>query len=612
MMKKNPEKEIRALPVRLEVRQAGEDGKRTIAGVIRYDTESAVMRDFWGDSFVEELGAGCFDGSLKTRAVVGLWSHDTSQVLGNTKAGTLRVNSDTTGLNFELDLPDTQAGNDAWESIRRGDVDGVSFGMRVVKDKWSRVERDNKKLYKRSILDAELYEISPVAFPAYPSNEVNCRSLEEYKKSREGKKTMNLREREARQKLANLKQQADAIMAAADDEERDLTDDEQRDYIDLQSEIRSLEKRIASGEFKKDEKRRHPNIKVIEPANEWRSLGEQLQAVMRAGMPDGYIDERLTRRTASGLNESVPSDGGFLVNQDFSTELLKRTYETGVLASRCRRIPISTNANSMKINAVDESSRATGSRWGGVRAYWAAEADLYTDSKPKFRQMELNLDKLIGLCYATDELLEDAATLESVMQQAFAEEFAFVIDDCVFAGDGAGKPLGIMKSGALVTVPKENGQAANSVIFENIVNMWARLWAPSQKNAVWLVNQNVLPQLFALSFAVGTGGIPVYMPAGGISGQPYSTLFGRPVIPIEQAETLGTTGDIVLCDLSNYLLADKGGIDSAVSIHVRFLYDEQTFKFTYRVAGQPVFNKPLTPYKGTDEISPFVALATRV
>jgi len=610
-MKKNQGKEIRALPVRLEVRQTEDSSKRTITGKIKYDTESAVMRDFWGDSFVEELGAGCFDDSLKNRGVVGLWSHDTAQVLGNTKANTLRVNSDQAGLNFELDLPDTQAGSDAWESIKRGDVDGVSFGMRVVKDKWSRVERDSQKLYKRSILDAELYEISPVAFPAYPNNEVNCRSLEEYKKIREGKKTMKLQEREARQKLANLKAQADAIMAAADDEERDLSDDEQRDYIDLQTEIRSLEKRIKNGEFKKEEKRRQPNVKVIEPTNEWRSLGEQLQAVMRAGMPDGYVDERLTKRAASGLGESVPADGGFLVNQDFSSELLKRTYETGVLASRCRRIPISTNANSMKINAVAESSRATGSRWGGVRAYWAAEADKYTGSKPKFRQMELSLNKLIGLCYATDELIENSATLQSVIQQAFAEEFAFVIDDCILRGEGVGKPLGIMNSGALVSVPKETAQAANSVIFENITKMWARLWAPSQPNSVWLINQNVLPQLFAMSMAVGVGGIPVYMPAGGISGQPYSTLFGRPVIPIEQAESLGTTGDILLCDLSNYLLADKGGIDAAVSVHVRFLYDEQVFKFTYRVAGQPVFNAPLSSYKGTDLVSPFVALATR-
>jgi len=175
-------KEIRALPVTLEIREAGgEEGKRTIKGAIKYNTESQVMRDWWGDQFVEEIATGAFDESLKTRGVVGLWSHDTSKVLGSTKSGTLRLESTEKELRFELDLPNTTVGNDAWEMIKRGDVDGVSFGMRVAKDKWSQIERNGEKIYKRSILDAELYEISPVAFPAYPANEVSVRSLDEYR-----------------------------------------------------------------------------------------------------------------------------------------------------------------------------------------------------------------------------------------------------------------------------------------------------------------------------------------------------------------------------------------------------------------------------------------------
>ncbi|MDZ4486024.1 HK97 family phage prohead protease [Bacillus cereus] len=175
-------KEIRALPMTIEVREVNEDdGKRTISGSIKYNNESAEMRDWWGDSFVEEIAEGAFDESLKVRDVVGLWSHDTSQVLGNTKSKTLRIENDKKELRFELDIPNTTVGNDAWELIKRGDVDGVSFGMKVTKDKWSSEERENGKLYKRSILNAELYEISPVAFPAYPTNEVSVRSLDDFK-----------------------------------------------------------------------------------------------------------------------------------------------------------------------------------------------------------------------------------------------------------------------------------------------------------------------------------------------------------------------------------------------------------------------------------------------
>ena len=174
-------KEIRALPVALEIRATNDGDKRTIAGQIKYNTESAAMRDYWGDAWCEELAAGCFDESLQTRNVVGLWSHDTSQVLGNTKAGTLRVNSDEERLAFDLDLPDTQAGKDAYVSVKRGDVDGVSFGMVVTKDKWTTEKRDDETIYKRTILEAELWELSLVAFPAYPANEVACRSLEKFK-----------------------------------------------------------------------------------------------------------------------------------------------------------------------------------------------------------------------------------------------------------------------------------------------------------------------------------------------------------------------------------------------------------------------------------------------
>jgi len=179
-----PEKEIRAMPVTLEIREAdGEEGKRTITGAIKYETDSADFIDWYGDTWVEQIATGAFSESLKTRNVVGLWSHDTSLVLGNTKSGTLRIYDGDKELRFELDIPDTQAGNDAWELIQRGDVDGVSFGMKVTKDKWSTEQRGDKKIYKRTILNAELYEISPVAFPAYPANEVSARGLEEFKVS---------------------------------------------------------------------------------------------------------------------------------------------------------------------------------------------------------------------------------------------------------------------------------------------------------------------------------------------------------------------------------------------------------------------------------------------
>lgn len=419
-------------------------------------------------------------------------------------------------------------------------------------------------------------------------------------------------EMKAKREDARLK--AMAVLNKAEAEDRFLSEEEQKDIDKYEEEIRAWDESIGRAEKllaiePEDRSSEKPEVKPT-PAkdNEKRfsSFGEQLMAAYRAAMLGGKVDERLSTRAASGLNETTPSDGGFLVQQDFVTELLKRTYETGILASKVKKIPISTNANGMKINAIDEDSRANGSRWGGVQTYWEGEADELTASKPKFRQMELSLKKLTGLCYATDELLQDAAALEAVIRQAFAEEFGFKIDDAILSGSGEGEPLGILNSGAIVTVAKEASQT-DTITVENLIKMWNRLWSRSRANAVWYINQELEPYLYTLKI----GDKPVYIPAGGLSEKPYGTLFGRPVVPIEQCSAAGEVGDIILADIGQYLLIDKGGIKSASSIHVRFLYDENVFRFIYRVDGKPIWTKPLTPYKGSATVSPFVTLAKR-
>jgi HK97 family phage major capsid protein len=425
-------------------------------------------------------------------------------------------------------------------------------------------------------------------------------------------------EMKAKREDARLK--AMAVLGKAEAEDRFLTDEESKQIEAFESEIRSWDENIQKAEqvlaltpeALKAERGAEEEIEVrtnparTEKESRFDSFGEQMIAVYRAVAPGGKLDSRLSTRAASGLSEGSGADGGFLVQQDFVSDLLKRTYETGILAPRARKIPISSNSNGLKIKAVDEESRANGSRWGGVQAFWQGEADQLTGSRPKFRTMELSLNKLTGLCYATDELLEDAAALETVLKEAFAEEFGFKIDEAMVDGTGNGEPLGILKSQSLVTVAKESGQTAK-LTTGNLTNMWNRLWSKSRSNAVWFINQELEPHLYELKI----GDKPVYVPAGGLSEKPYATLFGRPVLPIEQCSAAGEVGDIILADYSQYLLIDKGGVKQASSIHVCFLYDEQVFRFIYRCDGQPVWSKPLTPYKGTATVSPFVALAKR-
>lgn len=408
--------------------------------------------------------------------------------------------------------------------------------------------------------------------------------------------------------------------ALARDDKR-MTEQEGAKYSELENQVRAFDQQIELAERSNGleiEAAKHPEKReesTEQPAKGFGSFGEFLQAVRAAGVSQGRtIDNRLhqEQRAASGMNESIPSDGGFLVQTDHIAEIMKRTYDKSVLANRCRRVPIGANANGLSWLEIDETSRAAGSRWGGVRGYWNNEAGTVTASKTKLMKKRLDLEKLMSLCYVTEELLQDTTALESLASGLVGDEFAWLLDNAIINGTGAGQPLGIMNSDCLVSVSKESGQVAATIVYENIIKMRARMWAQSRANAVWYINQDCETQLATMAFVVGTSGVPVYLPAGGASSQPYDTLFGRPVVPIEQCATCGTTGDIILADPSQYLLIDKGGIKSDVSIHVRFLYDEQVFRFTYRINGMPTWNSVLTPANGaTNTVSPFVALATR-
>ena len=406
-------------------------------------------------------------------------------------------------------------------------------------------------------------------------------------------------------------------------------------FEELEKEVKALQPELKTGGV---------NVEVIEDEddraareNPFKSFGDFLQTVATdsrdtrlrptksegVGLKGNYFDvtkamghefvgslTETSMKAPTGLQEGIPSAGGFLVGQDRNASLLARVYDIGNVLNRTDMIGIGENSNGMTFYAEDETSRADGSRRGGIRAYWAAEAEEKTASKPKFREMELKLRKLVALCYATDELLADATALESWIMGAFPEEVNFVAEDAIFNGTGVGMPLGILNSGAAVSVAKETGQAAATIVAENIDNMWARRYIRG-RNYVWFVNQDTSPQLARLNRAVGTGGELVYSPPGGISQAPFASLKGVPVIETEYSATLGTVGDIVLADLGEYQVIDKGGIESASSIHVRFVYDESVFRFVYRIDGEPKWNAPLTPFKGTNTVSPFVTLATR-
>ncbi|MFA5385570.1 MAG: phage major capsid protein [Eubacteriales bacterium] len=434
------------------------------------------------------------------------------------------------------------------------------------------------------------------------------------------------------QKRAALVTKQEEMLKTAHTENRNLTVDEYAIFEKMDADIIECEKMIESNKKVMDRlSSLDDNYKEIDfgkgtsdtrNAQEFGSFGEFLVAVARAGAPygrfpgAGVVDNRLSkiaipRDAASGMSANVPADGGFLISPTRSNEILQKTYETGAIASRCAAYEIGDYSDSLEVPYVNESSRANGSRWGGFRAYREGEVDAPTASNTDIGLWECRVTDLKALIYITERLLNDAPAMESLIMDLLPQEFAFKLDDEILNGSGGIQCKGIIGDPATVNITKETGQVADTVLYENILKQWARCWGRSRANAAFYYNQDCEPQLFALSMNVGTGGVPVFLPANGLSGSPYATLFGRPLIPVEQAATVGTEGDIILGDFSQYAIVRKGGLRSASSVHVKFIYDEMTFKFNMRVNGKPKWKSVLTPFKGTNTLAPFVTIDDR-
>lgn len=415
----------------------------------------------------------------------------------------------------------------------------------------------------------------------------------------------------------------EALTSLMVDEERTLTTEEKEEWDQLESRNKTIDSILEAvnktaedrnSQLDNDSKPVHVQVVREERHDEngeyrgFTSLGDQLGAVARAMTPGRDTDKRLVElRAATGAGEAVGADGGFAVQSDFAMQMFDRVVEQSDLASECTVVPLSANSNELVLTLVDESSRATGSRFGGVQGYWRAEGTNVTHSRPKLRQERLKAESLEALWYASDELLEDTTAMTALAELAFTQELSWLIDDAIIGGDGSGKPLGILNSGALITTTRAT---SSTIEYTDIDLANDRMWVGGRSNAKWYCHADV-PQKLRNAYASpgSNSDWPVLLPAGGISGAPHDTIFAKEVKVIEQARALGALGDFMLLDLSQYLLVRKAGVKAAQSAHVRFIYGEQTFKWTVRINGQPLWNTTLTDAYGSTTRSPFVATA---
>lgn len=332
-------------------------------------------------------------------------------------------------------------------------------------------------------------------------------------------------------------------------------------------------------------------------------------AVLTASQPGRRVeDDRLRYLATAGSDEAgTYSDpyGGFLVPSGFIPNLMAISPEGDPTAGLVQNVPMATP--SIKIPVRTDKTHTT-SVSGGLVVYRRSETQAVTATRTSFEQVQLDATPMMGLSYASEELLTDSAiSFAALIERGFRDEFSAKILYEKIHGTGAGTLEGVLLADCTVSVAKETGQAADTITYQNLVKMRARSWGYSR--AIWLYNQDCLPQLMQIYQPIGTTGVPMWQTSAR-DGEP-DRLFGRPAYASEFLATIGDTGDILLGTWSEYLYGVRQQLESAESMHVRFEYNERTFRFLMRNAGACWWRAAMTPKKSAATLSPFVKLDAR-
>lgn len=342
---------------------------------------------------------------------------------------------------------------------------------------------------------------------------------------------------------------------------------------------------------------------------EFSNSAEYFQTIWHQANRDASMQAKLGRMR-NAFSSTVPSEGGFLIPEVLRAELLRIALETGVVRPRARVIPM--DSLRVPFPAIDTTSNVS-SVYGGIVGYWTEEGAALTESQASFGRIVLDAKKLTAYTTVPNELLSDSViSFQAFIDQIFPEALSFYEDLAFLKGSGVGEPLGALSTGnaAIITVAKELGQAAATIVWENIVKMFSRMLPGSLDRAVWIASIDTFPELATMALSVGTGGSAIWLNNG--QDGPPMTILGRPVIFTEKATgVLGTQGDISFVDFGYYLVGDRQVMSALSSPHFKFGNDQTAFRIIERVDGRPWIQSAITPQNAGPTLSPFVQLATR-
>jgi HK97 family phage major capsid protein len=404
--------------------------------------------------------------------------------------------------------------------------------------------------------------------------------------------------------FARLEQESDAILPEIRREERSM--EEQGYYTGglpaaPASSAEQLAQRALSGNGRGTVRAALAELFGGAPAMPEAEAGRRHAGLLRATIAGNFASEFF----ATGQSEGESSTGGFGVAPEFS----RRWWNGAALVSKALQLfhvePMRSREKQIALlDDFDRSSDAVAE----VEADWTAEGGALSLQTARLRQLTLQAHKTGMLLEVSRELLDDGEGVADGFSRAMASAIALKIDKVVFnSGTGGGSPLSVLNGDAFVAVDPEGGQSGGTLTYGNLTAMVSRLPEESLERYVFCASPTVLPELFRLSYPIGTGGAapPVFQQVG-----PDYTLFGRRLVLTSKLSTLGTVGDCIAVDPSQYLIGLRSGVMIDSSKHAAFDRDVITLRATIRIDGQPAWAQARSDEDGVTR-SPFVGVATR-
>lgn len=329
---------------------------------------------------------------------------------------------------------------------------------------------------------------------------------------------------------------------------------------------------------------------------EQKSFGDYLVAVRQNNV------KRLNTVYKAAMNEDVGAQGGYGVPTEYGEVLLEQSREFNALR-RAGAPTITLSGRSKEYPVLDIETAPTAGDTAfaaGVVVNWTEEAATITETEPRLRLIELIAHKLAAYSLASSEIRDDfQESLDGLLARQFAKAIGSSEEYAFFRGDGNGKPLGILNSGAKISGTRS---AASTIALADIAQMMSDFLPWSAGSGAWFLSWTAIDQIIQIVSS------PVSWLTDARGGMPMQ-LLGKPMYFVGCLPALNTNGDILLVDPNYYLIADhKSGLRIAFSEHYRFVNDQLAWRVTKRVDGQPLINNALTLEDGSTTVSPFVAM----